>query len=267
MSEVLLQLRNGLLLFFGLFGLRSVMDNGQIEIDAIASEDKVEQILRMNDYIKWMAIGTAVIFALYGLRCLLARRDRPIRKWALLTAVIALVLTVRLTLEFARIGYIVLNEGVLDFEAEEYELGYILEDLFIFDLTGLSFFCGAVGVGLAALLANLLTRRSNAIAGMDAFAPFGALLVVLFRMGQTAVPLSCRGKELLEESAFKSFPFAMSVVNERGITTWVWAICVLSAAIAAIWAIVSFIISFRGRGRTGLNTTLTLFFLCVPPII
>ena len=170
MSEVLLQLKNGLLLFFGLFGLRSVTDNGQIEIDAIASEDRVEQILRMNDYIKWMAIGTAVIFALYGVRCLLARKDKPIRKWAMLTAFIALALTVRLTLEFARIGYIVLTEGALDFEAEEFELGYILEDLFTFDLTGLSFFCGAAGVFIAVLLANLLTRRRAAIAGMDAFA-------------------------------------------------------------------------------------------------
>ena len=273
MSLILQQLRNGLLLLFGLYGLPSFLEReaekAEIEMYGLSAvaEQQAEKAL-MNTYLAWMAIGTAVIFLLYGIRCLAVRRDKPIRKRALLTALIGLVLAVRFALEFARIGYIVFTEGALDFEAEEFELGYILEDLFTFDLTGLSFFCGAAGVFLAVLIANLLTRRGkNALAGMDAFAPFGALMAVLFRVGQTAVPLAGRGKELLEESAFKCFPFAMAVVNERGVTTWIWAICMLSAAFAAVWAVISFVISFRGRGRTGLNLTLTLFFLCVPQIL
>ena len=271
MSLILQQIRNGLLLLFGLYGLPAFLEReaekAEIAMYGASAAEQGAQQAAMNSYMLWMAIGTVVIFALYGLRCLLAGRDKPVRKWAFLTAAIALVLTVRLTLEFARVGYVVLNEGVLDFEAEEFDLAYILEDLFTFDLTGLSFFCGAAGVCLSVLLANLLTRRKAAAAGLDAFAPFGALMVVLFRVGQTAVPLSGRGKELLEESAFSRFPFAMAVVNERGITTWVWAICMLSAAFALAWAVVSFVISFRGRGRTGLNLTMTLFFLCVPQIL
>lgn len=231
----------------------------------------------MSPYLLWMTIGTVVIFALYGLRCLLTRRGTPVRKWALLTALIALVLTVRLALEFARVGYVVLMEA-LDYEnvyldvmeewidADEAKLT-ILENLFTFNLSGLSFFCGAVGVCLSVLLANRLTRKGAVWAGMDAFAPFGALLVVLFRVGQISEPLSGGGKLLPDGSSLAHFPFALGITNERGVTTWVWAICLLSAAIALVWAVIAFIISLRNQGRPGLTFTLTLFFLCVPQIM
>lgn len=243
----------GTMLLLALYGMPAVLNR------------KAEGV-GMSPYLLWMTVGTTVIFALYGLRCLLAGRGRPVRKRALLTAAVALALTVRLTLEFARVGYLVLSEA-LDFEAYDYDWVWFMEDLFTFDISTLSFFFGAAGVCLSVLLANRLTRPGAVVAGMDAFAPFGALLAALFRMGQISDPFSGGGKVLPDGSPFNRFPFALEIEIQGGFSDWVWAACVLSAAFALIWAVVSFLISFRGRGRPGLNFTLTLFFLCVPQIM
>ena len=305
MNPYLLQLKTAAILLFTPYALPSILER-EAEGEA------------MTPYLQWMIIGTLVIFALYGLRCLLAGREKPVRKWAVLTTVIALVLTVRFGLEFARVGYVTLTETIdlsqvveteegnpedgeesygeesdeeyqeeddesegyyyIEEEEEEEEedplVDGVLIPLYQFDITGLSFFFGALGVCLAVFIANCLTRRKNAAAGMDAFAPFGALMVALFRMGEITEPLHYGGKLLPEGSPIAFFPFALEVKVAGGppdgpgfVSAWVFAVCILAAALALIWAIVAFVISVRGRGRTGLTFTLTLFFLCVPQIM
>ena len=298
MNPYLLQLKTAAILLFSPYALPSILER-EAEGEA------------MTPYLQWMIIGTLAIFALYGLRCLLVGRGKPIRKWALLTAVIALVLTVRFGLEFARVGYVTLTETIdlsqvveteeenpedreepdgeypEEYESEEYYyyeeeeeeeedplVDGVLIPLYKFDITGLSFFFGALGVCLAVFIANCLTRRKNAAAGMDAFAPFGALMVVLFRMGEITEPLHYGGKLLPEGSPIAFFPFALEVKVAGGppdgpgfVSAWVSAVCILAAALALIWAIIAFVMSIRGRGRTGLTFMLTLFFLCVPQIM
>ncbi len=315
MSPYLLQLKTAAILLFAPYALPSIMEQ-QAEGTA------------MTPYLQWMTVGTLVIFALYGLRCLLAGHGTPVRKRALLTAAIALVLTVRLGLEFARVGYVTLNETIDisytlgleeanapeggpfaeeesgesgeyaeedseedaedeyeeyaedDYEEEEEEeeedalTDGVLRPLFDFDITQLSFFFGAVGVCLAAALANCITRRNAAAAGMDAFAPFGALAAALFRAGEMAEPLHFGGKQLPEGSPIAFFPFALEGRVAGGppdgpgwVPAWFPSVFFLSALFALAIAVIAFIISVRGRGRTGFVFTLTLFFLCVPQIM
>ncbi len=261
MNPYLLQLKTAALMLFTPYGLQTILER------ETAQEP-------MTPYLQWMTIGTLVIFALYGLRCLLDRREisRPVRKWALLTAVIALALTVRLALELARVGFVVLTE-MFDLSLEDlYWDDDVLLPLYTFSGAELSFFCGALGVCLSVLIANCITRRGEkaVTAGMDAFAPFGALMVVLFRLGQTYEPslhLHGGGKPLPAGSSLAHFPFALEIDIAGGYSGWVWNICMLSALFALIWAVIAFVISLRGKGRTGLSFTLTLFFLCLPQIM
>ena len=97
MNSFLLQLKTAALMLFTPYALPSILDR---EAEAGA----------MTPYQLWMTVGTLVIFTLYGLRCLLAGRGNSLRKRALLTAVIALGLAVRLGLELARVGFVTLTE-------------------------------------------------------------------------------------------------------------------------------------------------------------
>ena len=133
MNPYLLQLKTAALMLLMPYAMPSVIER--------ESEQEV-----MSPYLQWMIIGTLVIFTLYGLRCLLSRRGTPIRKRALLTALVALVLTVRLALELARVGYVVLSEAFDLSEEGLYWDDDVLLPLFTFDAAHLSFFCGAVGV-------------------------------------------------------------------------------------------------------------------------
>ena len=259
MNPYLLQLKTAALMLLMPYAMPSVIER-EAEKEA------------MSPYLQWMMIGTLAIFALYSLRCLLSRREPPVRKRALLTALVALVLTVRLALELARVGYVVLSEAFDLSEEGLYWDDDVLLPLFTFDAAHLSFFCGAVGVCLSVWLANCITRRGKGAvtAGMDAFAPFGALMVVLFRLGQAFEPALHShggGKPLPAGSSLARFPFAVDIEIAGGYTGWVWNIALMSAVFAFIWAAVAFYISLRGRGRRGLVFTLTLFFLCLPQVM
>ena len=112
------------------------------------------------------------------------------------------------------------------------------------------------------------------MAGMDAFAPFGALMVALFRMGEITEPLHYGGKQLPEGSPLAFFPFAMEGKVAGGppdgpgwVPAWFPAVCILAAAFALVWAVIAFVIGIRGKGRRGRTFMLTLFFLCVPQIM
>lgn len=156
----------------------------------------------MSTYLWIMTAGSAAIFALYGLRCARAARLPELRKNAWPNALLSFVLAAAFGTILARVGYALLMSE-LDFEYDGIEaLGLLLE----FEIDCVSFFCGAIGVCLGVLLANRLTRKGSAFVGMDAFAPFGALLAALFRLGELFFGSYGAGGELPEGSPLAFFP-------------------------------------------------------------
>ena len=184
----------------------------------------------MSTYLWIMTAGSAAIFALYGLRCAKAERLPELRKNAWPNALLSFVLAATFGTILARVGYALLMSE-LDFEYDGIEaLGLLLE----FEIDCVSFFCGAIGVCLGVLLSNRLTRKGSAFVGMDAFAPFGALLAALFRLGELFFGSYGAGGELPEGSPLAFFPFALRIPVAGSSDYWAWAICVLSACFALI---------------------------------
>lgn len=215
----------------------------------------------MSAYLWIMAAGSALIFALYGLRCARARRVPGLRRpW--LTALLSFVFSAVFGTVLARVGYALLTQE-LDFE---YDGLAALEELLEFRIDHLSFFFGALGVILGVLLANRICRRGAVLSGMDAFAPFGALLSALFRLGELFHGSYGMGGLVPEGSAFAVFPFAVKITSAAGVESWVWAVCVLSAAFAFAWAVYA-LLWLSARGRSGLLFTVTLFFLALRQIL
>ena len=215
----------------------------------------------MSAYLPIMAAGSVLVFALYGLRCAKADRLPVLRKNAWLCALLSFVFAAVFGAVLARVGYALLMQE-LDFE---YEGIGALAQLLEFDYDRVSFFCGAAGVCLGVLLANRLARKGAVIAGMDAFAPFGALLAALFRMGEIFFGSYGVGRKLEDESlAF--FPFAVKITGAGGKEYWMWAVFVLSAVFALVWAAVAFF-RLRSRNRTGYSFTMALFFLALTQVL
>ena len=216
----------------------------------------------MSAYLWTMLAGSVLIYVLYGLYCA-GSADRPqLRRNAWPTAVFSFLFSAAFGTILARVGYALLMQE-LDFEYDGIEaLSLLLE----FEIDSVSFFCGGIGVCLGVLLANRLTRKDAVISGLDAFAPFGALLVALFRLGELFFGSYGAGGELPEGSPFAFFPFAVRIPVAGSSDYWGWAVCVLSAVFALIWAGFSFF-RLRGRGRPGLSFTLTLFYLALPQIL
>ena len=216
----------------------------------------------MSTWLWIMTAGSAVIFALYGLRCAKAVRLPALRKRAWETALLSFAFAVLFGTVLARVGYALLMQE-LDFEYDGIAaLGQLLE----FEIDTVSFLFGALGVILGVLLANRLTRKGTVITGMDAFAPFGALLAALFRLGEVAFGSYGAGGNLPEGSPLAFFPLALKIEVAGGYSYWAWAVCVLSAVFALVWAGIAFF-RLRGKGRTGLSFTLTLFFLALPQVL
>ena len=216
----------------------------------------------MSAWLWCMAAGSAVIFALYGLRCAKAERLPQLRKHAWETALLGFLFSAVFGTVLARVGYALLMLE-LDFE---YDGIAALEQLLEFEIDCVSFLGGALGVLLGMLLANRLMRKGSVIAGMDAFAPFGALLAALFRMGECFFGSYGTGGSLPEGSPLAFFPLALEIPVDGGYSNWNWAVCVLSAAFALIWAAIAFF-RLRSLGRAGVNFTLTLFFLALPQVL
>ena len=216
----------------------------------------------MSTWLWIMAAGSAIIFALYGLRCAKAVRLPALKEHAWGTALLSFVFSVLFGTVLARVGYALLMQE-LDFE---YDGIAALEQLLEFEIDTVSFLFGALGVILGVLLANRLTRKGSVITGMDAFAPFGALLAALFRLGEVSFGSYGAGGNLPEGSPLAFFPLALKIDVAGGYTYWAWAVCVLSAVFALVWAGISFF-RLRSKGRAGLSFTLTLFFLALPQVL
>ena len=217
----------------------------------------------MSAYLWVMLAGSLAVFALYGLRCAKAVRLPALRKKAWLTVLLAFLFSALFGSVLARCGYALLMQE-LDFEYDGIEA---LSQLLEFEIDTVSFFCGAAGVILGVLLANRLTRKDSVLTGMDAFAPFGALLAALFRLGESFFGSYGAGRVLPEGSPLAFFPFAVKIsVAGSSQDTWRWAVFALSAAFALVWAGISFF-RLRGKGPTGFSFTLTLFFLALPQVL
>ena len=210
----------------------------------------------MSMYLWSMLAGSVLVFALYGLRCAKAARLPVLRQRAWETALLSFVFSVLFGTVLARVGYAVLMQE-LDFEYDGIEaLTLLLE----FEINVVSFFCGAAGVCLGVLLANRITRKEAALAGMDAFAPFGAVLAAVFRLGELFFGSYGAGGELPEGSSFAFFPFALRIPVQGSSDYWAWAVCVLSAVFALLWAGFAFL-RLRGSSRPGYVFSLSLFFI------
>ena len=216
----------------------------------------------MSAYLWMMLAGSAAVFALYGFRCAKAVRIPALRKHAWQAAALSFFFSALFGAVLARVGYALLMQE-LDFEYDGVEA---LEQLLEFDIEYVSFLCGALGIVLGVLLANRLVRKGSVMRGMDAFAPFGALLAVLFRLGELFHGSYGLGRTLPDGSALAFFPFAAKITDAGGHDTWRWAICVLSAVFALVWAGIVFF-RLREKSRSGFIFTLTLFFLALPQIL
>lgn len=216
----------------------------------------------MSAYLWLIAAGSVLVFALYGLRCAKAVRLPELRKHAWETALLSFVFAAVFGLVLARAGYALLMQE-LDFEYDGLAaFGQLLE----IEIDRLSFLGGALGVLLGVTLANRLMRKGSVVTGLDAFAPFGALLAAVFRMGELFFGSYGVGSVLPEESAFSFFPFAVKITVAGNYEYWCWAVCVLSAVFALIWAGISFF-RLRSTGRAGFVFTLSLFFLALPQVL
>lgn len=216
----------------------------------------------MDSYLWIMLAGTVLTFFLYGLYCTGSGHAPELRKKAWLTALLSLVFASVFGVILARLSYALLMQE-LDFEYDGIEA---LEQLLWFDIDCVSFFGGAVGVVLGVRLACRLTVRNQTGAAMDAFAPFGALLVALFRTGEIAFGSYGAGNILPEGSRLAFFPFALRIEVDGGYSYWGWAICVLSAVFALVWAVIAFL-RRQDRKCPGFLFELTLFFLALPQVI
>ena len=215
----------------------------------------------MSAWLWTMAAGSVAVFALYGLRCARAVRIPALRESPWLTALLAFVFSAVFGAVIARVSYALMTQE-LDFEYDGIEA---LAQLLEFEYDRLSFFGGALGVFLGVLLANRLTRKGAVMNGMDAFAPFGALLVAVFRLGELFFGSYGAGRRLPEGNLFAFFPFSVEIKTAAGYSYWAWNICLLSAVFALAWAAFSFL-KLRGGTRAGLNLTATFFFLALPQV-
>lgn len=212
----------------------------------------------MGIYSIAMAAGSVVLFLLYGLY---GTKISALRDHAGKTALLSLIFSGVFGVILARMSYALLMLE-LDFAYDGLEA---LSQLLEFSIGNTSFFGGAAGVCLGVLLANRLTNKGTVLAGMDAFAPFGALLTALFRFGEVAMGSYGCGAALPDGSPFAFFPFAIRIEVAGGYSYWGWAVCVLSGVLALAWAYIAF--KRLPEGRTGLRFSMTLFFLAMPQIL
>lgn len=197
-------------------------------------------MLNLN-YLLWM-IGSALIAA--AAHFFTAKELKKRTPLVLLTLAFGAVLGTAL----ARLGYCLLQP--------DYTLGYGLEyTLFSDDMSLMSFFCGALGVILGAVLAAKCAGN-RVMPALNAFAPAGALMAALARFGEHFLGTICAGN-YLENEAFCFFPLA--VCNEW--EEWYLAVHLYTGLLCLIVAAVSL---FRFRERRFLRT---VYYLCLVQIL
>lgn len=124
-----------------------------------------------------------------------------------------------------------------------------------------SFVGGCLGVVLAVALAAHLCRLP-VLKTLDAFAPCGALLASVARMGECFLDLVGLGTSV-EIPWLQFFPIA--VFSEKT-GCWMYAVFALEAALALLCAVAGFLCTRKKQFAHGLVFVATLFFLALPQI-
>ncbi|MBR6030316.1 MAG: prolipoprotein diacylglyceryl transferase [Clostridia bacterium] len=203
----------------------------------------------MANYPAAMAAGTLLCFALYAARL---RREGGRLTGALITLPVAAVLG----LVCAKLGFVLLQP--LN-ELEYYGISAfwrVSEDAF-------SFVFGAMGVCLGVGLCARWTGLSLGDA-LDAFAPAGALLTAVFRLGEGFLGSLGLGGRADPDSPLAVFPFAVVFDAGNGRLRTQWAVYLWATAIAAIVALI-FLVS--KKSLPGLMFQKTAFALALPQIM
>lgn len=192
-------------------------------------------------YILWMA-GSILVTAVVHYFTAAGLKNR-----VMLTLLTMLTGTV-FGIVFARIGYCLLQP--------DYALGYgLVYVLLSDDMSLMSFFCGAIGCVLGAMLAAKCTGN-KIMSALNAYAPAGALIASLARFGEHFLGTLFAGS-YLENEAFCFFPIA--VCNEW--EEWYLAVHLYTGLLYLIIAIAA-IACFKEK-----RFLRTVYCLCLAQII
>ena len=192
-------------------------------------------------YMIWMACSVPAAATVH---CFTSANLKKRAVLVLLTLLFSTVLGVLL----ARLGYCLLQP--------DYALGYGLSyTLLSDDMSLMSFFCGAAGCILGAVLAAKFTGN-RIMTALDAYAPAGALMAALARFGEHFLGTVCAGN-YLENESFCFFPLA--VQNEWD--EWYLAVHLYAGLLYLIIAIVS-LIGFNKK-----RFIRTVFCLCLSQVL
>ena len=203
----------------------------------------------MLTYAAAMAAGTILCFALYALRL---RASGGKAAGALITLPAAAVCG----LLGARVGYVLLQ--LMD------ELGYYgVSALWRFAEDAQSFVLGAVGVCAGVALCARFTGLSRG-AALDAFAPAGALLAAVFRIGEHWLGSWGLGGLADKKSPLAFFPIAVQFDAGYGRIRTMWAVCFWAAAVAVAVMIIFLV---RRKDRQGLLFDQAAFALLLPQVL
>jgi len=191
-----------------------------------------------------LCVGILAVFALYTLR--LRKYQHPLSE-----GIISLVFCTVCGAIFSKLGYCLLL-------ADTELFGYGIDSLFSFYPYEFSVFCGGIGVLCGIVLASRICKQAS-VSSLDLFAPCGALLLFVIRIGESQLGSIGAGPLLNGESWLTRIGFAF--VNNYG--EWHFSVYLLEAILALFCSIYFFFRSFKEKGQT---FQWTLFMLALPQV-
>ena len=179
----------------------------------------------MTTYGCILCVGILAVFALYTLR--LRKYQHPLSE-----GIISLVFCTVCGAIFSKLGYCLLL-------ADTELFGYGIDSLFSFYPYEFSVFCGGIGVLCGIVLASRICKQAS-VSSLDLFAPCGALLLFVIRIGESQLGSIGAGPLLNGESWLTRIGFAF--VNNYG--EWHFSVYLLEAILALFCSIYFFFRSF-----------------------
>ena len=199
-----------------------------------------------SSYLLWMA-GSALVAAVFHF--FLAR---GLKKRALLAG-LTLILGAVLGIVCAKLFYCLTQ---IQYFRDDVNQAGLWQALIPDDMAKMSFYGGAMGVILGAVLAAKIT--GNGVAGaLNAYAPAGALMAALARFGEYFLGLLCAGS--LHMDAEWTHSFLLAVPNRWN--TWYLAVFSLAGVVYLIVCALSLFLLKKKR------FVRTVYYLCLPQIM
>ena len=191
----------------------------------------------------WVIIilGTLLIFAFWKRSSRLSWR----------TVLTSLSFAVLFGLLLSKLVYI-LTQAMRDL------LDYGPEILFETDPSTFSFFGGAAGVLLGIVLACRFSHE-KILPALDAFAPFGAFLIAVFRSAEYCLGTLGAGPMMMDSSPLASFPFALFNNYQEPF----FSVPFLEILFACLCGILFLLKSYQ---HPGMKLEASLFYLALPQI-